>query len=71
MPQLVLRQAIVPESDSSGRTQGTRVMTTVAYVYPQKARPDLMAKTTDFEVMIGIGEVKAGAPGSKGWTELI
>ena len=43
----------------------------VAYVYPRKARPELIAGIMDFEVMMGMGETGGGAPGSEGWRELI
>lgn len=53
-------------SDSRGRTQGTKIIAAVAYVYPQKARHEPIARTTDFEVIMGMGEVGAGAPGGEG-----
>lgn len=58
-------------SDSKGRTQGTKVIAAVAYVHPQKARHEPIARTTDFEVIMGMGEVGAGAPGGEGWRELM
>ena len=45
-------------------------MAAVAYVHPRKARPEPIAGTTDFEMMIGMGEVGAGAPGSEDWSGL-
>lgn len=34
-----------------------RVTAAVAYVHSQKARAELIAKTTDFQLTIGIGKV--------------
>lgn len=52
-------------SDSSRRTRKTRVTAAVAYIYPQKARPNPIAGTTDLKIMIRIGEVGVGALGNK------
>lgn len=64
--QLVSRQAIALGSDSKGKTRETRVTVVVAYIYPQTARPEPIAGTTDLKVIIGMGEVGVGAPGSEG-----
>lgn len=53
----------------SGRTRKTKVTAMIAYVYPQKTRLNPIAETMDFEIMIGIGEVRVGVSGSKGWIE--
>lgn len=73
MLQLVSRQTIALGSDSRDRTQGTKVTAAVAYVHTRKARPEPIAGTTDFKVLMGMGEVgaEAGAPGGEGWRELM
>ena len=71
MPQPILRQAVALGSDLRGRIRMTRVTVTVAYVHPRKARPEPIAGTTDFEVIIGMSEVGAGAPDDEGWRELM
>lgn len=69
--QHVSRQAVVLRSVLRGKTQGTRVTAAVAYVYPQKARPEPIAGTTYFEVIMWMYEIGAGASGSKSWDELM
>lgn len=46
-------------------------MAMVAYVYLQKASPELIAGIMDFEVMMGMGETGGVATDNKGWRELI
>lgn len=66
MLQPVLRQVVALEFDSSGKTWGTTLIAMIAYIHPRRARPKLIARTTDFNVMIKIGEVRVAAPGSEG-----
>lgn len=54
-----------------GKTRGTKVIAEVATVHPQRARPEPIARITDFEVIMGMGEIRAGAPGCEGWRELM
>lgn len=43
----------------------------VAYVHPQKARPEPIAEITDFKVMMRIDEFKAEPPGSEDCGDLM
>ena len=52
-------------SVSRGRTRGTRVTAAVAYVHPQKASPEPIAGTTNFDMMMGMGKIGAGVPSRK------
>ena len=71
MPQPVLTQAVVLGSDLRGRTRMIRVTAAVAYVHPRKARPEPIAGTTDFQVIIEMGKVGARAPDNESWRELM
>lgn len=70
-PQPVSRQVVTLMFDSRSRTQETRVTAAIAYVHPQKSRPELITGASDLEVTIKMGEVGAGAPSSEGWREII
>ena len=70
-PQPLSRQAVALGSISKGTIRETRVTAAVAYIHPRKARLELIAGTTDFEVMMGMGEIGAGRLGSEGWGELM
>lgn len=66
MPQPVSKQVIALGSISKRKTRRTRVTTVVAYVYPQKAKPEPITGITNFEIMIGINKVWAGVSSREG-----
>lgn len=52
--QFVLRQAVALASKLKDKIQKTKIIAVIAYVYFEKVRPKLIAKTMDFKVIIGI-----------------
>lgn len=56
---------------SRGKTREIKIIAAVAYIHPQKARFELIAGTTDFEIMMRMREIGPGVPNSKAWRKLM
>lgn len=65
MPQPILRQVVALGFVSRGKTQESKIIALVTYIYPQKAKPEPIARTTDFELIMGIGKIGIGVLGSE------
>lgn len=48
------------------KTQKTKVIAKVPYLYPQKAWLEPIARITDFEIIMEINEIRARTLGGKG-----